>query len=596
MKKSIHPKTRGFVLMLPVILSFLLVTNFSVSAGDVAQMESIIPDINEAISGRSAELAQIIAFADGLVPGYGSNGKFLAPIEAPDPGAILIYNADDLNDVRKNLAGSYILMNDIDLADSGEWEPIGNSSNPFTGTFDGQGHIIKNLTITGDTYQYTGLFGYTRNSAIKNLGIENIKINALFPSSFTTYAGAICGFGVDASTIFNSYTIGNIFSTYSVGGICGYNSGSVSFCYNRASVSSSNFSGGICSNNRGVISNCFNSGDISSFSTAATPYYSSSTAGGICGNSEGFFYSCYNSGHISSNYCAGGICGFIDGSVSNCYNTGRISSRVFAGGICAENFDSSFSSGISPDPCYISNCYNAGNIYSSSSNSYTCAGGICSNSLIISNITIFNCYNTGDIYSLSDNNASSAGGICGMVEGNSVSSSILIYNCYVTGDITSSSGSSFTDAGGICGNNDINSLNIFSCVSLSKRIYAENKKSTTDVYSYIICYGGTKSNNLAIDWIEGSDSLVDDSDGRISIGQAKSQATYENLGWDFDDVWIMLKPEYDYPLLQGLLPAELKTDDEYMVTFTAGDHGTMDPSSAAEEVVQGKSVTAVPKI
>ena len=40
-------------------------------------------------------------------------------------------------------------MSDIDLSITNNWTPIGSRNNPFTGTFDGNGHVIKNLKIEG---------------------------------------------------------------------------------------------------------------------------------------------------------------------------------------------------------------------------------------------------------------------------------------------------------------------------------------------------------------------------------------------------------------------------------------------------------------
>lgn len=63
---------------------------------------------------------------------------------------------------------------DIDL-NGKEWTPIGNSTTKFQGTFDGQGHTIKNLVIsTGN--DYVGLFGYTIDGEIKNFKVENAKV------------------------------------------------------------------------------------------------------------------------------------------------------------------------------------------------------------------------------------------------------------------------------------------------------------------------------------------------------------------------------------------------------------------------------------
>ncbi len=70
---------------------------------------------------------------------------------------------------------TFKLTQDINL-DFNEWTPIGNSTNTFQGTFDGQGHKIANLLITGNN-SYVGLFGFTTNGEIKNLVVENAKVS-----------------------------------------------------------------------------------------------------------------------------------------------------------------------------------------------------------------------------------------------------------------------------------------------------------------------------------------------------------------------------------------------------------------------------------
>ena len=79
-------------------------------------------------------------------------------------------------------SGSYIMTADIDMsAYTGTmYKPIGNSSGflhfYFTGTFDGGGHIISNLTYsTTSATSNVGMFGYTSSATIKNLGIENLE-------------------------------------------------------------------------------------------------------------------------------------------------------------------------------------------------------------------------------------------------------------------------------------------------------------------------------------------------------------------------------------------------------------------------------------
>ena len=134
---------------------------------------------------------------------YGANGKFLSPIlpieELPNFSEYTeIRDRAGLEAIKNNLSGKYYLSADIDLLGA-EWEPIGESiSNPFTGTLDGQGHIIRNLKITsGD--KWCGLFGVAGeySAIIKNIALEDTYINVKSDYDYVhASAGGICGGGV----------------------------------------------------------------------------------------------------------------------------------------------------------------------------------------------------------------------------------------------------------------------------------------------------------------------------------------------------------------------------------------------------------------
>ncbi len=76
--------------------------------------------------------------------------------------------ADYVNQIAP--AANAVLTADIDL-DGIAWTPIGNVSNKYSGTFDGQNYSITNFnyTATGD---YNGLFGYINNAIVKNFSIR----------------------------------------------------------------------------------------------------------------------------------------------------------------------------------------------------------------------------------------------------------------------------------------------------------------------------------------------------------------------------------------------------------------------------------------
>ncbi|MCL1873766.1 MAG: cadherin-like beta sandwich domain-containing protein, partial [Clostridiales bacterium] len=492
-----------------------------------------------------------------IAAGYGSNGKFLVPIDAPDSNATKIYTPQDLYNVRNNLNGKYVLMNDIDLAgfNGGQWVPIGDLSYygekwEFYGTFDGQGHIIKNMKITSNAYSYVGLFGALGGSAVvKNVGLESTNI-----SVSSSCVGGICGTGYYSTNamIFNCYNNGTIsvssFSNGSyVGGICGERVDTISYCYNTGNVDAldtgkgSSTVGGICASPYGSTSNCYNTGNIS-----ATSYSGYSSAGGICGADGGLISYCYNTGSISSvNY-------------STSSNWGVTDSYSIAGGICAGSHARS-----------ISNCYNTGAVSSYCSSSSGYAGGIAGRLQNYGrDVQITNCYSSGDVSS-----SGIAGGICGEDYGS-------ISNCYNAGDVSTSGAADYSlFAGGISG---YWVWSVSSCVVVSKRINVTNTYYPANINSYLIVYDTIenyidKTNNLALSGISGN--AYDDSNGRISQSQAISQATYENLGWDFNKVWKMVPGEYP----------QLRSNNAYLSNISLST-GNLDPGFDAGTTLYRVSV------
>lgn len=195
-----------------------------------------------------------------------------------------ISTADELKSFRDDVnsgntyEGWYVyLANDITLDINEEWEPIGlhrertgdTENKPFKGIFNGNKFEINYMKI--DSLGYSGLFGFVRNSVIKNVGIsENCNITNCGNG---THIGAVVGFLYDNSTIKN--------------------------CYNSATISGSGIieTGGIVgtTNINCNIYNCYNSGNVLSDITDD----GTSSIGGIVGN-------------------------LISGNVKNCYNIGKV--------------------------------------------------------------------------------------------------------------------------------------------------------------------------------------------------------------------------------------------------------------------------------
>jgi hypothetical protein len=94
----------------------------------------------------------------------------------------VVTTLDELQAVNSDFSPHYILGNDIDASETETWNngagftPIGNSSDPFLGNFDGQGYTIDGLYINRPNTDYVGLFAYVMDSNIINIGVTNLDI------------------------------------------------------------------------------------------------------------------------------------------------------------------------------------------------------------------------------------------------------------------------------------------------------------------------------------------------------------------------------------------------------------------------------------
>lgn len=283
----------------------------------------------------------------------------------------------------KNFSGKFVILeNDIDLAggtptisevDDGEnfkikidgnienvWKPIGNGVyHPFNGTFDGGTHEIKNMVVLEKADSgsvYAGLFGYTENSTIKDLGITgNSFVMASLKAYNDVYAGGIAGHNLNCD-IHNIYTNCNCYAfSYSLvhaGNIAGRNqSGSINNNYATGNIYAFSsyendvYSGGLFGDSyNSSINNSYAIGDVYAF-TASTASYYRSYAGGLVGQSYGNINNSYAIGNVydysSKDAYTGGFVGSSSGSISNSYATGNVyaysPSAAYAGGLVGDS-------------------------------------------------------------------------------------------------------------------------------------------------------------------------------------------------------------------------------------------------------------------
>lgn len=131
-----------------------------------------------------------------------------------------INSVADFAQMRSAPAGNYRLMSDIDLAgydygDGGGWKPIGLYPTGFTGSFDGNGFVIRNMTIDRPGDNNVGFFGVASNATITNVHLTNVNVKGHM------YVGGLAG-ALDSSTISRSSVQGLVWGFDSVGGLVGY--------------------------------------------------------------------------------------------------------------------------------------------------------------------------------------------------------------------------------------------------------------------------------------------------------------------------------------------------------------------------------------
>ena len=158
------------------------------------------------------------------------------------------------------------LMADIDLAEY-TWTPIGVTAmgegvtNGYTGSFDGNGHVIRNVTIaTPVSAMAAGVFGTVQyGGTVRNLGVENLSFD---DNTYDHRAGGIAGQLLADSTISDCYVSNSTVKASSrvVGGIVGMNNGTVKNCYtyNMTLAGYNNRFGGISGDfSAGKLENCY---------------------------------------------------------------------------------------------------------------------------------------------------------------------------------------------------------------------------------------------------------------------------------------------------------------------------------------------------
>ena len=291
---------------------------------------------------------------------------------AEDPGYTVsedgktynVTSADGLRNVAKlvneegNTDINITLDDDIDLT-SIDWTPIGIDYNhQYTGTFDGGGHTITGLAVTGSD-QYAGLFGRIGSGGtVKNVKLEGVKIA-------TTHsvgdAGGVAGYSY--GNIENCSVSGSVSGSGMngfAGGVVGYQSGGfLTECSSLATVNAGNKAGGVAgaTNSGAILTACYATGSVTLVSNNDIGTY---FAGGVVGsNGRSCIQACYAWGSVtgsgSGTIYVGGVTGTNDvGTLTACYHAkGTVKGSDGAtGGVAGRNYK-----GLMPYGGIITACY-----------------------------------------------------------------------------------------------------------------------------------------------------------------------------------------------------------------------------------------------
>ena len=267
--------------------------------------------------------------------GYLGEGTQASPylITNPHELALLANTPQDWN------AWCLVTQN-IDMKDyvASEMNTIGTYIIPFSGNFNGDGHLISNFTWDSDAVDYVGLFGYVAPvGEVYDVRMDGVNI---YDDNSINVGGIAGG---NEGNIHDCRVSGEIFGDTSVGGIVGLNyyDGTVSDCFASGEVGCEDYAvGGVVGTNAGIISGCAAEMDI----------VEGDWAGGFVGYNTlwSIINNCYAIGDVSGDENVGGFAGvnfaaefedYSDGEIYHCYAAGFVFGVENVGGFFGDYFN-----------------------------------------------------------------------------------------------------------------------------------------------------------------------------------------------------------------------------------------------------------------
>jgi len=304
--------------------------------------------------------------ANGLFGG--GNGTELDPY--------LVEDAQDLWAVRGNLSAHYKQIYNIDLNvfnDDGGWTPVGTTSTPFTGVYDGGGFEIRNLWVAGK--ESASLFGRVNNAKTKNI----LLLNVLVVSSSSGRMGGLIAIAqnMGEDSIYDCHVKGiinesvqNIFRIGGIVGECYSNFSAINKCTFEGTIygENSSYTGGIVGEARTSIKNSYAKGKIEiTCSGSSAPDRVGGVIGELGADKECSY--CYSFMDVNTNgEKVGGLVGSTHGgaNIIKSWARGNVKGKNYVGGLVGHLYSTT---------SRVNMCYSTGKVEGSGSNIGGLVGG-----------------------------------------------------------------------------------------------------------------------------------------------------------------------------------------------------------------------------
>jgi len=250
---------------------------------------------------------------------YDGDGTEEAPYEV-----LNVYQLQCISE--QGLSANYVQVSDIDASETSAWndgegfEPVGKSTRSinFNGTFDGSSYNITDLTVRSGPLSYdSGVFSQVGNKGeVTNVSVVDAGIHGHIA------VGGIVGY--NSGTVSNSYASGSVDGDFVVGGIVGLNreEGTVEGSHSSGLVDGSH-TGGLVGRNEGKIKNSYATGSVDG----------DEDIGSLVWNNRGIIKSSYAIGSVRGREGTGGLVGDDDGTIEDSYwDTETTGQSTSAGG------------------------------------------------------------------------------------------------------------------------------------------------------------------------------------------------------------------------------------------------------------------------